>query len=121
MDRIFFYQWGPVKNLQDHHRWMILTGFMALSAFFVANAIPFFKDLVALIGALTSVPLTLLLPALFHRKVLAVPIWCPTKESLVSYALVLFSLLFIIAALIGSVNSIVSDWEHHQGGFFACN
>ena len=59
MDRIFFYQWGPVRRFKDHHRWMILTGIMSISAFFVANAIPFFKDLVAFIGAITSVPLTL--------------------------------------------------------------
>jgi hypothetical protein len=42
---------------------MILTGFMvALRAFFVANSIPFFKDVVvALIGAFTSVvPLIIL-------------------------------------------------------------
>jgi hypothetical protein len=71
---------------------MILTGFMvALRAFFVANSIPFFKDVVvALIGAFTSVvPLMLLLPStLFHRLFWAILIWCPTKESLVFYALI---------------------------------
>jgi amino acid permease len=100
---------------------MILTGIISLSAFFVANAVPFFKDLVSLIGALTSVPLTLLLPALYHRRVLGEPVWWPTKSSLVSYALVVFSLLFIATALIGAVDSIISDWEHHTGGFFSCH
>lgn len=99
---------------------MILTGIMALSAFFVANAIPFFKDLVAFIGALTSVPLTLLLPAVFHRKVLGVSILCPTLSSLTSYGLLVFSALFMFAALVGAVDSIFSDWRDHSGGFFSC-
>ena len=100
---------------------MILTGIMAVSAFFVANAIPFFKDLVALIGALTSVPLTLLLPAVYHRSVLGVPVWLPTSTSLISYALIVYAIMFIATALVGSVDSIFSDWKDHVGGFFACN
>ena len=121
MDRIFFYQWGPVRNWPDTRRWMLLTGIMAVTAFFVSNAIPFFKDLVAFIGSLTSVPLTLLLPAVFHRRVQRVPIWLPTSSSLGSYALLLFSTIFMITATLGSIYSILSDWEHHKGGFFSCN
>jgi amino acid permease len=100
---------------------MVLSGIVAMSAFVVANSIPFFKDLVAFIGALTSVPLTLLLPAVFHRKIVGVPIWMPSINSLLSYALVAFSVLFITTASVGSVHSIISDWEHHTGGFFSCN
>jgi hypothetical protein len=123
MDRLYFHNMERfgIQHLSDGRRWMILTGLMATSAFLVANAIPFFKDLVALIGALTSVPLTLLLPALFHRQVLQVPIWCPTMKTLTSYALLVFSLLFMVAALVGSIDSIGLDWEHRQGGFFACS
>ena len=124
MDRLFFHntQRFGIHQLSDGRRWMILTGVMATSAFVVANAIPFFKDLVALIGALTSVPLTLLLPALFHRQVLQVPIiWCPTMKTLTSYSLLVFAVIFMIAALVGSIASIGLDWEQRQGGFFACS
>jgi amino acid permease len=121
MDRVFFYQWNPVKGLQDYQRWLILTGLISLSAFVLANAIPFFKDLVAFIGALTSIPLTLLLPAIYHRKVIGVSILLPTKETLASYSLLVFAILFMIAGLIGSVGSILNDWEDHQGGFFSCH
>mmetsp|Transcript_25886 Transcript_25886/g.71094 ORF Transcript_25886/g.71094 Transcript_25886/m.71094 type:complete len:586 (+) Transcript_25886:142-1899(+) len=38
-------------------RWFGITLVVSLSSYMVSNAIPFFKDLVALIGALTSVPL----------------------------------------------------------------
>jgi hypothetical protein len=125
MDRLFFHNmehcFGSIPQLSDGRRWMLLTGVMATSAFLVANAIPFFKDLVALIGALTSVPLTLLLPALFHRQVLQVPIWLPTMKTLTSYALLVFAMAFMITALVGSIDSIGLDWEHRQGGFFACS
>jgi amino acid permease len=103
---------------------MLLTGIMAVTAFFVANAIPWFKDLVAFIGSLTSVPLTLLLPAIFHRRVKGFPIWFPNSlkcADLGSYCLLVFSTLFMITATLGSVYSILSDWEHHKGGFFACH
>jgi hypothetical protein len=53
---------------------------------------------------------------------LAVQMGCPIKEHMLSYALVLFSSLFIIEALIQLTDSIFSNWEHHQGlGFFASN
>ncbi|KAG7364292.1 transmembrane amino acid transporter [Nitzschia inconspicua] len=121
MDRIFFCRWAPVQHWPDERRWMLLTGIMAATAFFVANAIPFFKDLVAFIGSLTSVPLTLLLPAIFHRRVQGVPIWLPTANSLASYALLIFSSIFMVTATLGSVYSILSDWQHHSGGFFSCH
>merc|ERR1712125_145377 len=70
MDRLFFKHWEPLRSFTDERRWMLLSAITASSAFLVSNSIPFFKDLVGLTGALTSVPLTLLLPAIFHRKLL---------------------------------------------------
>lgn len=93
---------------------------MSVMAFVVSNAIPFFKDLVALIGALTSVPLTLLLPAVFYRRYLSVSIWLPTRETLGSYALLVFASVFMAVALAGSISSIETDWSKH-GGPFACH
>ncbi|CAJ1939263.1 unnamed protein product [Cylindrotheca closterium] len=120
MDRLFFKHWDPVRCLHDDRRWMLLSGVTASSAFFVANSIPFFKDLVGLTGALTSVPLTLLLPAVYHRKLLSVPIWKFDTNHLPSFGLMIFSILFMVSALIGSVRSIMLDWENNKVGFFPC-
>jgi hypothetical protein len=114
---------------------MTLTAIMALTAFFIANAVPFFKDLVGFIGALTAVPLTLLMPAIFYRRACEkVPVWFPaltwnsitttttTRKSISgSYALLIYASIFTVAATLGSVYSILDDWEHHTGGFFSCH
>jgi len=99
---------------------MLLSGITASSAFLVANSIPFFKDLIGMTGALTSVPLTLLLPAIFHRKLLRVPIWTFGTNHLPSFGLLVFSVLFMVSAFTGSVRSIMLDWENDKGGFFSC-
>jgi len=126
MDRNFFRCWDPVRLWPDERRWAALTGIMASTAFFIANAVPFFKDLVAFCGALTSVPLTLLLPAIFYRRTCErVPIWHPpvslkSSWGWGSYMLLVYSSIFMIAATLGSAYSILSDWKHRSGGFFSC-
>ena len=120
MDRIFFHSLPGIKALDERFRWMMLTGVMALSAFFISNAIPFFKYLVSLIGALTSIPLTLLMPGILFRQVIGEPLFIPTVGSLWSFGLVAFSAVFTLAALVGSVSSIYQDWGNHEGGFFSC-
>jgi amino acid permease len=121
MDRLFFSNLELCGfNKKPRLWWMCLTGIMAVTAFIVSNAIPFFKDLVALIGALTSVPLTLLLPAIFYRQYVQVALWCPTRQSLVSWTLVIYALVFMGTAIAGAVSSIEMDWADH-GGPFACN
>lgn len=101
-------------------RWMILTGAMGVMAYTVANAIPFFDDLVALIGAVTSVPLTLLLPALFWRQQGHYPLWKPTWDSLPSWSLLMYATLFMLTATVGSLWSISQDWASH-GPPFSCS
>jgi hypothetical protein len=118
MDRLIGYPDTP--TMSSSQRWLLLTSLMAAAAYTVANAIPFFQDLVALIGAITSVPLTLLLPAVFWRKYMAVPIWKPTHDSLYSYSLLVFAVVFMVAATVGSVYSIQQDWSTH-GPPFSCH
>ena len=123
---------------QDRFRWAIFTALVALSSYLVANAVPFFKgkyqalasfsvcqcesltlwilcthiaDLVALCGALTSIPLTLLLPAIFHRRVQGLPLFFPTLHGNASLLLVVFSLVFTAVGLIGAIGSIDKDWS----------
>jgi amino acid permease len=132
-DRVFFSQWEPVRRWSDERRWMALTAIIALTAFLIANAVPFFKDLVAFIGALTAVPLTLLMPAIFYRRACEnVPVWFPaltwnsitttTRKTISgSYALLIYASIFTVLSTLGSVYSILDDWEHHTGGFFSCH
>ena len=119
LDRLVFYRIVS-DSVSAEKRWLLLTFLMATAAYIVANAIPFFKDLVAFIGAITSVPLTLLLPAVFWRKHLHEPIWVPTMTSMYSYGLLLFAVLFMVSATIGSLWSIRNDWSEH-GPPFSCD
>ena len=56
---------------------------------FVSNAIPCFKDPVTLIGAPTSIPLTLLLPAIRAFSILR-----PARSGNISFILMAFSSFF---------------------------
>lgn len=133
MDRLFLHDAIPRLRNQPALRWMVLTFFMSVSSYLVANAIPFFKDLVSLIGALTSVPLTLLMPAIFYRQATRLlspgissssPMtyikawWWPNCT--LSYALVVFSIVFTLLGLVGAVSEIGLDWENH-GPPFSCH
>ena len=125
IDRLVFHRIAHFNLSQrPTMRWVILTLLTSTSSYLVANAVPFFKDLVALIGALTSVPLTLLLPALLYRKgslqsnLWTVKSWSDPSD-VVSFGLILFSLAFMGCGLVGALLSIEMDWEHH-GPPFAC-
>ena len=123
VDRYLVLRYLPNENNSwfgdPGRRWLALTFGVALASYLVSNAIPFFKDLVALIGALTSVPLTLTLPTLLHRKANNLTL-LNCRESLDSYAILIFSLIFFVAGLIGAVSSIDQDWLNH-GGAFSCH
>lgn len=122
MDRLLWKKYIPTRwrDCKAAVRWFWLTLGMALSSYCVANAIPFFKDLVSLIGALTAVPLTLMLPALLWRRHLQVPLFGFIPQScLASSGLFYFSLIFMVLALLGCLYEIGQDWSHH-GAPFAC-
>jgi len=130
LERLKFHR-ITIFGLASRHRirWAVLTLLVVMTTYFVANAVPFFTDLVALIGALTSVPLTLLLPALLHRKLMNVPLfWIGTSSSssrgvwndVPSLLLVYFSVMFLTCGLFGCIRSIQMDWANH-GPPFACH
>ena len=124
LDRLKFHR-VTIFGLGERHRarWGVLTFLVAISSYLIANAVPFFKDLVALIGALTSIPLTLLLPALYHRKVIDAPLFWIGPGSctdICSLSLIIFSIIFLICGVVGSISSIEMDWTNH-GPPFACH
>lgn len=107
--------------------WFFLTLTISISSYIVANAIPFFKDLVSLTGALTSVPLTLLLPSILYRRgylgrtryLWVARNWNDSKDVL-SFLLVVYSLLFMICGFCGAIYSIDMDWKSKHSGPFSC-
>lgn len=120
MDRLVWHRLRLPFQDSPEKRWLALTALMAVTAYTVANAIPFFKDLLAFIGAVTAVPLTLLLPAVYFRKYLSVPLWTPTWDSKYSIALTYYSIAFMGLATAGSLYSIQKDWSAH-GPPFSCS
>lgn len=127
IDRLQFYR-VEIFKLNERHRlrWALLTFTTALLSYLIANAIPFFSDLVSLIGALTSVPLTLLLPAWFYRKMIGIPSFSFGRHSyssrngcvnISSLLLVTYSLVFVGAGILGSIYCIQSDWKNQRVAF----
>lgn len=106
--RLYLPDWPAWK------RWLTLTSIISVSAYLVANAIPFFSDLVSLIGAMTTVPLTLLFPAVFFRAQNGMSVWgCGGASSALTY----FALSFAVLASIGSFDSVLLDWSKHKTPF----
>lgn len=121
MDRLVVqHNVNVLAQQRPQRRWLILTFSMALFSYLVSNAIPFFKDLVALIGALTTVPLCLTLPLLIHRKVHRLALFCWDRFSWPSHLSLMYSLVFLVIGLVGSLSSIERDWRLH-GRPFACH
>ena len=132
IDRTLFHR-TKFLNLAEmpRTRWLILTLLTSISSYLVANAIPFFKDLVSFIGALTSVPLTLLLPSiLFRRGMLMsdddrfyylwfVKSWSDPRD-VGSFLLTVFSIVFMLCGMVGAFYSIETDWARRHSPPFAC-
>jgi hypothetical protein len=117
MDRLLLIGTLGVIHIPPRRRWILLTLGTCATSFIIANAIPFFQDLTSLIGALTSTPLSLFLPAVLYRKFCNVSICYPTLSSLGSYALMMLSSVFIVCGLIAALSSIEVDWANQKDPF----
>ncbi|KAL7556517.1 hypothetical protein ACA910_000980 [Epithemia clementina (nom. ined.)] len=121
-------------------RWLLLTFSLAVTSYLVANGIPFFKDLVALIGAATTVPLTLTLPPILYQhwqqwtrltsinrrrtdsSASGVIQRSTTRnlECVSSSALLLYSVVFLGIGLAGALASVKRDWTDSGHPPFSC-
>jgi len=113
---------GTRAKLRNHPavRWFVITLMVSVSSYLVSNSVPFFKDLVALIGALTSVPLSLTLPAILWRRARSITLLLPSCKGTGSYLLLWYSFAFLAVGLIGALTEIDEDWLS-QGKPFACH
>jgi len=92
-------------------RWALVTFALTCSAWLVANAVPFFADLVSLIGALTSAPLSFAVPPLLYRLA------HPRAHTLGTGLLLLFTAVVLVTGTAGSIANIVSHWEELKQPF----
>ncbi|XP_051210580.1 probable GABA transporter 2 [Lolium perenne] len=76
------------------------TGYVAACAF-VAAALPFFGDIVGVVGALGFIPLDFVLPVVMYNVALA-----PPRRSLVYVAHVVIIIVFTAVGVIGAVASV---------------
>ena len=96
--------------------WALLTSAVTATAWLVANAVPFFSDLVGLIGGLTQAPLSLLLPTVFYRRV-ARPLGHP--HGLASALILAAASLLVLYGTSSALSKIGADWTSF-GQPFAC-
>jgi hypothetical protein len=76
------------------------TGYVAACAF-VAAALPFFGDIVGVVGAVGFIPLDFVLPVVMYNVALA-----PPRRSLVYVANVVIVFVFTAVGVIGAVASV---------------
>lgn len=110
---------APLSCCWQQLEWALLTSFVMLMAWLLANAAPFFAALIDLIGSLNLC--TFFLPSLFLRRAheltrTPLPLW----ERALTAALMLASVGMTAAGITGSIYGIVRSWRHY-GPPFACH
>lgn len=120
LNRIWFH------DSRGRLQWAFLTLVLAVSSYLVANGIPFFKDLVALTGAISTVPLTLSLPPILYehwwlqRPHESVFVALDRNSQRWSTLLLLYSVVFLGIGTAGSLASVIQDWDHEKQPPFSC-
>ncbi|KAI5463728.1 amino-acid permease [Mariannaea sp. PMI_226] len=105
--------------------WLLVLFVVIIIGWVIAEAIPFFGNLVALISSLFNSGFALYLPALMYFVVLKEGPW-HTRENLIKIAMNGFMLIAGIVVLVGgtwaSVKSIVDDYKAgNVGSSFSCS
>eukprot|EP00457_Paulinella_chromatophora_P007490 gb/GEZN01007513.1/.p1 GENE.gb/GEZN01007513.1/~~gb/GEZN01007513.1/.p1 ORF type:complete len:473 (+),score=42.41 gb/GEZN01007513.1/:78-1496(+) len=111
---------SKVERLNPALRWFLTTTFFMVMSWLLSNLIPFFGDLVSIIGAMTTVPLAMLLPAMFFRRAFSTRLCQLDWWNAGNLYLVLFSLLALVLGTLGACTDIVQDWQN-SGAPFDCN
>ena len=106
---------GLQRNRPRVH-WAVLTTVVTAAAWLVANAVPFFSDLVGLIGGLTQAPLSLLLPTVLYRRI-ARPLG--PVHGVTTLLIVAAASLLVLYGTSSALSKIALDWTS-SGQPFAC-
>lgn len=106
---------GLQRNRPRVH-WAVLTTVVTAAAWLVANAVPFFSDLVGLIGGLTQAPLSLLLPTVLYRRI-ARPLG--PVHGVTTLLIVAAASLLVLYGTSSALSKIALDWTSF-GQPFAC-
>ena len=98
--------------------WFAATGAQLGCSYAIANAIPFFADFQALLGALTGAPILFGWPALFYLRGCAQhKLLVPRGERAVCLLFLAVCLpLFTCLGFVNAIQQILHDWSTQHGG-----
>jgi len=102
-------------------QWFSISTVVLSFAFIIANLIPFFDDLVSLIGSICSAPLIFLFPVVFYLRCEALyRLKIGEKERWLLYFIILIGALMMIFGTISSFRKIFADMDEY-GKPFECH
>jgi proton-coupled amino acid transporter len=106
---------------QSRIQWLIISTIVMIFAFLVSNMIPFFDDLVSLIGSICSAPLIFLFPAVFYlRCEVLYGVKIGGRERLILYFILMLGAVMMVFGTISSLRKILSDMNEY-GKPFDCH
>jgi len=106
---------------QSRWQWFIISTVVMSFAFIVSNLIPFFDDLVSLIGSMCSAPLIFLFPVVFYLRCETVyGVNIGEKERSILYFIIVLGAMMMIFGTISSLRKIFADTNEY-GKPFECH
>lgn len=137
--RAIHVRWRPddvdTGSARERRQWLAISLLLLGVSFLVANGVPFFSQLLGIVAALSTVPLTFAIPALMVLRAAAfLPPLPPTVgptgagkpqfrvqwyERPVLYGFVVLS-AFLFVGMVGNTVQLVHSWKH-IGRPFACH
>jgi proton-coupled amino acid transporter len=109
-------------GMQTALQWGAITCFFLITAFFIANAVPFFADFQDLLGNLIGASTVFGWPAFFFLRGMRRKGYAIARVDLAvcaSYLLV-FVPAFTLLGTVNSVLHIIDDWQHSSTPPFEC-
>ena len=101
--------------------WLLISIGQLLLGYVVANAVPFFADFQAFLGALMGAPVLFGFPALFYLRASAMHgAAVPLADRLVCYFFLAVCLpMFTVLGAVNAAKDVARDWDA-LGGPFSC-
>jgi amino acid permease len=107
-------------TVQGHITYALVTAFILAFTFVIANLVPFFDDLTALIGALQMPLIGFIMPFLYVLKARKYSGKKTGKIELGAMIIISFTMVILFfAGTVGSIQTILSKWQSY-GTPFSC-